>query len=80
MKLVIHITKGWSDLEIKSGLGNTALRTKLIADLHATALCGHSGMQTTYQRLHGNFKWKRMKQDVEDFVKHCSICQQAKHE
>jgi hypothetical protein len=59
---------------------NSALRTKLIAALHASALCGHSGILVTYQRVKKLFSWKGMKQDVDDFVKQCAICQQAKHE
>lgn len=59
---------------------NSALRTKLIAALHASALCGHSGILVTYQRVKKSFSWKGMKQDVDDFVKQCAICQQAKHE
>lgn len=59
---------------------NSALRTKLIAALHASALGGHSGIQPTYQRLKRVFYWKGMKADVESFIRQCATCQQAKHE
>lgn len=36
-------------------------------------------MLATYQRLKKLFYWKGMKASVEDFVKQCSICHQAKN-
>ncbi|WVZ61804.1 hypothetical protein U9M48_011620 [Paspalum notatum var. saurae] len=57
---------------------NSALQTKLIAALHASALGGHSGIQATYYRLKQNFSWPGQKQDVENFIKQCLVFQQAK--
>ena len=37
-------------------------------------------MQTTYQRIKKVFAWSGLKTAVEDFVRQCSVCQQAKHE
>jgi hypothetical protein len=48
--------------------------------MHSIAIGGHSGAKTTYQRLKRLFHWKGLKQDVENFVKQCHVCQQAKHE
>lgn len=59
---------------------NSALRTKLIAACHASAMGGHSGTPATYQRMKRMFCWKGMKADVEAFVKQCIICQQSTHE
>ena len=58
---------------------NSALQTRLIATLHSLAIGGHSGTNATYHRLKYLFSWKGMKQDVDSFVKQCSICQHAKH-
>lgn len=58
---------------------NAALRTKLIAAMHSSALGGHSVTLATYHRLKRNFTWKSMKQEVDNFVKQCSVCQPAKH-
>jgi len=58
---------------------NSALQTRLIAALHSSAIGGHSGTKATYYRLKNLFSWKGMKQDVEDYVKQCSVCQQVKH-
>lgn len=59
---------------------NLALQTKVIAALHSSAIGGHSGSKATYHRVKQLFQWKGMKLDVENFVKQCQICQQAKHE
>lgn len=59
---------------------NSALQTKLISTFHSSAVGGHSGGKATYYRLKQLFHWKGMKRDVEEFVKQCHICQQAKHE
>jgi hypothetical protein len=59
---------------------NIALQTKIINAFHASALGGHSGVQTTYQRATRLFYWLGLKSDVQSFVQQCLICQQAKHE
>jgi hypothetical protein len=59
---------------------NSALQTRLISALHASAIGGHSGALPTYHRLKQLFVWKGMKGDVTSFVKQCAVCQQAKHE
>jgi len=58
---------------------NSALQTKLIAALHSSAVGGHSGQLATYHRVKKLFSWKGLKKDVEEFVKQCLVCQQAKH-
>ena len=37
-------------------------------------------MTATYQRVKKLFAWRGLKPAVEDFVRQCPICQQAKHE
>jgi hypothetical protein len=59
---------------------NYALQTKLIHTMHSIAIGDHSGAKTTYQRLKRLFHWKGLKQDVENFLKQCHVCLQAKHE
>lgn len=59
---------------------NSALQTKLIIAFHNSAIGGHSGGQATYQRLKKLFMWAGLKQQVEEFVQQCAVCQQAKHE
>jgi hypothetical protein len=59
---------------------NSALHTKLISAFHNSAVGGHSGMLPTYKRLKRLFSWPGMKTEVDDFVRQCSTCQQAKHD
>jgi hypothetical protein len=60
--------------------GNTALQTKLIVAFHSSPIGGHSGVNTTYHKIKKFFHWKGMKQDAEEYIKQCAVCQQAKHE
>jgi hypothetical protein len=55
-----------------------ALQNQLIATLHASAQGGHLGFPMTYKRLKNIFYWKGMKADVQQFVKCCQVCLQAK--
>uniref|UniRef100_A0A0A8YT52 Integrase catalytic domain-containing protein n=1 Tax=Arundo donax TaxID=35708 RepID=A0A0A8YT52_ARUDO len=59
---------------------NSALQSRIIAALHDSALGGHSGIQATYQRVKKVFAWTGLKVAVEEFVKQCGVCQQAKHD
>ena len=56
------------------------MQTKIIQAFHATPVGGHSGIQATFQRVKKLFDWKGLKQDVQNFVQQCTVCQQAKHE
>ena len=68
----------WSKGKIWIGQ-NSALQTRLISFSHSSAIGGHSGIAVTYQSLKQFFAWKGMKVDVENYIKQCNICQQAKH-
>jgi hypothetical protein len=59
---------------------NSTLKTKVIAALHSSPIGGHYGIMPTYHIVKHLFHWKGIKQDVENFVKQCTICRQAKHE
>jgi hypothetical protein len=59
---------------------NTAIQTKITNAFHASALGGHSRVQTTYTKVKKLFYWPGLKRDVQSFVQQCLICQQAKHE
>lgn len=47
--------------------------------MHYSPVWGHSRVQATYQRVKQLFYWKSLKVGVEDYVRQCLICQQAKH-
>lgn len=55
-----------------------ALQQRLLSVFHESAVGGHSGIPVTYARLKQLFAWKGMKHTVQEFVRHCVICQQAK--
>jgi hypothetical protein len=54
------------------------LRLKIMTAFHSSAVGGHSGAPVTYRRLKQLFAWTGMKSVVQDFVKACIVCQQAK--
>lgn len=62
-------------------LGNyqEAKQAVLLA-LHASGVGGHSGITATYHKVRALFAWPHMKKDIQDFIHHCTICQQAKSE
>lgn len=41
-------------------------------------LLGHPGIQKTYDRLRERYKIKRLFERIEEYVKHCDICQKNK--
>ena len=59
---------------------NKEAQQAILLSLHSSGIGGHSGVQGTYQRVKALFSWPALKQCVEQFVKSCSICQQAKSE
>lgn len=50
----------------------------LLHEYHATPIGGHLGVKKTLHRLHLNFHWSTMANDVKHFVRRCSVCQQVK--
>ncbi|KAJ4801231.1 polyprotein [Rhynchospora pubera] len=61
------------------GIG-AEVRNKIMEELHATAIGGHSGMQSTYHRIKRSFYWPGMKREICGFVKECDVCQRNKSE
>lgn len=59
---------------------NVSLQQKILANLHTTAIGGHSGTAITYQRIKQMFAWPGLRHSVVEFVQACEICQKAKSE
>jgi hypothetical protein len=59
---------------------NTVMQQKLIQSLHSSPLGGHSGVPATIKRIQSLFAWPGLRKHVEQFVKSCATCQQAKPE
>nr|GEV59130.1 hypothetical protein [Tanacetum cinerariifolium] len=48
------------------------------AEFHSSPLGGHSGIKATVKRFTTVFCWPNVGDDVSNFIKSCSICQQVK--
>lgn len=56
------------------------LRTKLLQELHNSALGGHLGQHATYMRIKSLFYWPGMKKQVKEYIEDCEVCQRCKSE
>lgn len=59
---------------------NGELHKRLIAEVHTSAVGGHSGINVTLKKLQQIFYWPNMTTQVKEFVRQCHICQQMKSE
>jgi len=59
---------------------NKVAQQHIMQAMHSSGIGGHFGIHVTYSRIKQLFAWPKMKQDIQDYVKSCSICQQAKVE
>jgi len=59
---------------------NSALKHRILTELHSSPLAGHSGFQKTYARARRSFFWQGMKKDIHTFVEECDTCQRHKGE
>lgn len=59
---------------------NTAVKNRILASIHSSAVGGHSGIQATYMRAKANFFWPALKRDVLMLVSTCDTFQRNKHE
>lgn len=57
---------------------NPSLQSKLIEELHASPVGGHSGFPVTYRRAKSLFAWPGMKRMIQNQLKSCQTCIQAK--
>nr|GEY56852.1 Ty3/gypsy retrotransposon protein [Tanacetum cinerariifolium] len=55
-----------------------AIRTCLLQEFHSSPLGGHSGIKANVKRLTTVFYWPNVGDDVYNFIKSCSKCQQVK--
>ncbi|KAL6315672.1 hypothetical protein AAG906_005760 [Vitis piasezkii] len=59
---------------------DTALRAKLLHEMHDTKVGGHSGVLRTFKKLRQQFYWPGMHGAVQNYVKGCEVCQKIKTE
>ena len=62
-------------------IGNNKLAQQpVLQALHTSGIGGHSGFHDTYHRVKSLFAWPQLKASIRNYVKCCTICQQAKVE
>ena len=59
---------------------NELAQQHILQAMHSSGLGGHSGIHVTYSRIKQLFAWPKLKLTVQNYVKACTICQQAKVE
>lgn len=59
---------------------NPLFKDRILQMTHNSPIGGHYGYEKTYQRIKREFYWKGLKKEVRQYIKHCWICQQNKHE
>lgn len=53
-------------------------RTAIIKEHHESMIGGHKGITKTYRRIKQRFWWNNMKNDVQEYIRQCRICQTTK--
>uniref|UniRef100_A0A2N9HT66 RNA-directed DNA polymerase n=1 Tax=Fagus sylvatica TaxID=28930 RepID=A0A2N9HT66_FAGSY len=56
---------------------DSPLKQDIINQFHASS---HEGFHKTFQRVHSNFYWLKMREDIKTFIRECEICQKHKVE
>ena len=55
------------------------LREKVMQECHEPPYAGHRGVQATIQGMEIYFYWPTMRQDINDYISKCLVCQQVKY-
>ena len=53
-------------------------RQSIISEFHDLPAAGHKGSKATYNALRKHYRWKGMKEQVQQYIKHCQCCQKNK--
>lgn len=56
------------------------LKNTILQWLHYSGSGGHSGRDSTHQRIKGLFNWKGMAKDIQIYIRSCTTCQQSKYD
>lgn len=54
------------------------MRTTIMWELHDSPQGGHSGQEATVKRVCQSFFWSKMKEEIQEYVRSCDICQRIK--
>lgn len=58
--------------------GSTSMQQHIISAFHNSPMGGHSGFPVTYHCVRRLFAWPKMKAHIQQYVRCCQVCQQAK--
>ena len=64
--------------EISNSVPTEEEKIKILQEFHQQPTGGHLGMNRTFDRIKLYTSWPGMKQEIENYVKHCEICQKNK--
>ena len=59
-------------------IDNTAIRRKVLQEIHDTPIGGHPGIANTWNLVSRHYHGPRLRKFVEDYVKGCAKCQESK--
>ena len=59
---------------------NSTIQQQIIQAFHSSPLGGHSGIPATTKRIQEFFAWPGLRKHVDEYVRSCPTCQQAKAE
>lgn len=57
---------------------NKLAQHHILQAVHSTGVGGHSSVLPTYQTVKQFFIWPKMKEDIQNYIQGCVVCQQAK--
>ena len=71
-------SKDRDDIAIHQIVIPLKLRPSILSEYHDSIMGGHQGFTRTYECIKQKYYWPRMYSDVDDYLKSCTNCQQAK--
>ena len=74
----IHVTEDFTDRQDVKTEPTEEEKLALFREMHDRPLGGHLGMNRTYDRMKLFTSWPGMKQELEEYIKRCDICQRNK--
>src|SRR5438105_2020288 len=51
---------------------------QLVTQFHDLPVAGHRGVKAMYNTLQKHYQWTGMKEQIQQYVKHCQACQKSK--
>ena len=54
------------------------IRNKIIEENHDSIIGGHRGITKTYRRIRERYFWQGMKDDITEYLRNCTKCQELK--